>query len=190
MSLVSSPARNRSVSRPLIQYLNSGEASKTPTPLRIAKYSCFEDMSYFTADRCPDQWVHSPVRLRGASRSWNGVVFTMDGASHGLNSQSTPRSAEDPGAFRVEERPERDPGGDTDTRDVDLIGALGQSRRRQRLLAADLGDAAGGAEGMPEAAATDVADGLAVPVDRLVTEEVVLRRGEEDGHKPPRPAAG
>ena len=43
----------------------------------------------------------------------------------------------------------------------------------------DAGDPAGGAEGVAEPAAADVADGLAVPVDRLVAEQVVVGRAEQ-----------
>ena len=51
MSRVITPARNRSASRPAIRYLYSGDVSKKPALLRTAKYSCFGDMPYFSADR-------------------------------------------------------------------------------------------------------------------------------------------
>ncbi len=51
MSRVRTPARNRSASLPRIQYLYSGEVSKKPALLRIAKYSCLADMSYLGAER-------------------------------------------------------------------------------------------------------------------------------------------
>ena len=50
-SRASTPARNRSASRPAIRYLYSGEVSKKPAALRTAKYSCLADMSYFCAER-------------------------------------------------------------------------------------------------------------------------------------------
>ena len=55
MSRVMTPPRNRSESRPRIQYLYSGDVSKKPALLRTAKYSCLADMSYRNADRWPDQ---------------------------------------------------------------------------------------------------------------------------------------
>ena len=51
MSRVITPASSRSESRPVIRNLYSGEVSKKPALLRTAKYSCFGDMSYFSADR-------------------------------------------------------------------------------------------------------------------------------------------
>ena len=51
MSRVITPASNRSESRPVIRYLYSGDVSKKPALLRTAKYSCFGDMSYLSADR-------------------------------------------------------------------------------------------------------------------------------------------
>ncbi len=77
MSRVITPASSRSESRPEIRYLYSGDVSKNPALFRTAKYSCFGDMPYLSADRYPDQWPHRCVVLSSASRSWNGVVLII-----------------------------------------------------------------------------------------------------------------
>ena len=77
MSRVMTPASSFSESRPVIRNLYSGEVSKKPALLRTAKYSCLGDMSYFSADRYPDQCPYSPVVLSCSSRSWNGVVLII-----------------------------------------------------------------------------------------------------------------
>ena len=51
MSRVITPPSSRSASRPEIRYLYSGDVSKKPALLRTAKYSCFGDMPYLSADR-------------------------------------------------------------------------------------------------------------------------------------------
>ena len=57
-----------------MRYLYSGDVSKMPAELRIAKYSNFSLIWYFSATRCPAQWLHRPVSFSFSTRSWNGVV--------------------------------------------------------------------------------------------------------------------
>ena len=52
--------------------MNSGDVSKMPAALRTAKYSNLSDSPYFSAARCPDQWLHRPVSLSADVRAWNG----------------------------------------------------------------------------------------------------------------------
>ena len=51
MSRVITPREEPLGVRPVIRYLYSGEVSKKPALLRTAKYSCFGDMPYLSADR-------------------------------------------------------------------------------------------------------------------------------------------
>ena len=81
-------------------------------------------------------------------------------------------SAEDARALGVEERLEGDLRGDAGAGDVDLEGAGGEGGGGDGLVALDLGDAAGGAQGVPEATGADDADGPAVPVEGLVADQV------------------
>ncbi len=95
----------------------------------------------------------------------------------GLRQPAGSSSAEDAGALGVEEGLQGDPGRDPGAGDVDLERSGGQGGGRDRFVALDAGDTAGSAEGVAEAAAADVADGVAVPVDRLVAVEVMVGRG-------------
>src|SRR5262245_59995464 len=73
MSRVTRKSTKRAESRPRIEYLISGETSKTEAPLRMAKYSDWSE-SKKAGDRNPIQRTQPCPCIRPSMGSWKGVL--------------------------------------------------------------------------------------------------------------------